>query len=189
MPGRLSVIFDKNQTAVEDRYTCIASCGYAGDQLVDAEHYPIFNGSVHVADEEGLARIMECPNGIDARGQFHALAFQESMKRGLSTQRISMTDEASIHQFGARKVKIYNDKPSTRKPRTYLGYIIGIAGEVRKLKNSQGARIFGVFATPENNSAHADIFVVASVDEGDKLAVQHMFHRVFKISSLVPPTA
>lgn len=189
MPVRLSRIFDQKQTKPEDRYTELSDCGYSGSALVDAENYKIFPRSSYVADEEGLARVMECPNGIGSQGQFHALAFQECMKRGLSTQRIMMTTEASIHEFGQKKTQIYNNKPTTKRARTYLGFIVGLAGHVRNITNAQGVRIFGVFSTPENHVAHADIFVVTEVDEGDKLAVQHRFHQIFKIDAIVRPVA
>ena len=185
MPGRLTTIFDRHKTKVEDRYTKIAACSYSNDALVEAERFAIFPDSSYVADDEGLARIIECPNAIRANGQFHALAFQEAMKRGLSTQRVNFIANEAIHKFGNWKADTFNKKNTSREPRNYLGFIVATAGDVRKLTNDCGGRFFGVFATPENNPEHADIFLITAVDEGDKLHIQRLFHHIFKVGDIV----
>lgn len=186
MPGRLAKIFDRKQTDVQDRYKCLAGCAYTNTSLAAAERVSLFSSPSYVADSEQLARIMECPNAIQPSGTFHALAFQEAMKRGLSTQRMGLATQTKIHQFGKRKAASFNKNNPTKPPREYLGYIECTVRNVRALTNSSGSRFFGVFTTPENDPAHADIFLVVKVNEGDKLQIQRLFHQIFKLANLVP---
>jgi len=185
MPGRLTEIFDRAATPVEDRCNRIVGCCYSNEALEAAEKFAIFKSSLPVDDQEGLARILECPNSVTTTGSYHAMAFQEAMKRGLSTQRVNLTNPERIHEFGRWKADAFNKRNEKRQPRTYLGYVVGLCAEVRKIRNSEGNRFFGVFATPENDAAHADIFLVLPVDEGDKLHIQRLFHKVFKVANMV----
>ncbi|WP_143524235.1 hypothetical protein [Pseudomonas sp. 382] len=187
MPERLTEIFDLAITPSLERHAKIAACQYASPILEAAEEFRIFSESSSIANTEGLARILESPNAVEPdTGKYTASAFMEATRRGISTQRIGMTTERAIHEFGETRVSAHNEK-SPEKPRTYLGYTVGIVSMFRSATAPDGRRLFGVFSTPEPELEHADIFVVVKPDKALKMAIQRVFYDAFKIEQAIIP--
>lgn len=188
MPQRLTEIFDLGVTQAADRFKKISACGFQGAELQAAELFKIFEISSAIPDDEGLARAMESPSHVNpATRLFTDIAFSEAIKRGISVQRVSMTTNEKIHEFGVEKIRTYNEMNPT-KPRSYMGYVVGLCGVFRNAQSTEGRRLFGIFSTPEPAiQAHADIFVVIKPDPAEKLAIQRVFHDAFNMDRLVTP--
>ncbi|MDG9884089.1 hypothetical protein N7650_14715 [Pseudomonas sp. GD04058] len=189
MPARLKEIFDTGITPIEERQKKIAECNYIPPNLRIAEDYKIFQTSTPINNTEELARILEFPNGIEdlENGVYSAQAFMEATRRGISTQRLSMTTPLTIHAQGKLKSAEFN-KLNPHRPREYVGYTLGLVDLFRTALAPDGRRIFGVFSTPEPELAHADIFVILKPDKALKLAIQRVFHDVFRVDKIYPPT-
>lgn len=188
MPQRLTAIFDLEITPAADRFKKISACGFQGADLQAAELFKIFDMSSAIPDGEGLARAMESPSHVNpATRLFTDIAFSEAIKRGISVQRVSLTTNEKIHEFGVEKIRAHNDRNPT-KTRDYMGYVVGLCGVFRNAQSTEGRRLFGVFSTPEPTiQAHADIFVVIKPDPAEKLAIQRVFHDAFNMNRLVTP--
>ncbi|MPQ83834.1 hypothetical protein F0170_07455 [Pseudomonas sp. MAFF 730085] len=187
MPQKLLDIFN-DKTDPRERFKKLSSCGYQGQDLDAAESFTIYPNSVRVPDGEGLARSMESPSHVDAATRLYTgIAFSEATKRGISVQRISITTDREIHDFGKAKVADHN-KNFPEKKRAYLGYVVGLCSVFRNAKSHEGLRLFGVFSTPEPEiPAHADIFVVLKPGPAEKLAIQRVFHDAFNLDELITP--
>lgn len=119
-----------------------------------------------VSNQEIVARQIFSPIHLDEEDNtIKAAAFDDVSNKGLSVNRLSYTNEETIHSTGQAKASndnnyaINNGQPS-KANRSYIGYIVANVAEIRNYQD-ENHRIYAVYdSSLELAIEHADVCMI-----------------------------
>lgn len=135
-----------------------------------------------VKNSEYLARQIFSPIHIDLEtNEIKPGAFDDVLSKGMSTNRLYIESEKTIHSYGEAKA----EKDKQLKPdREYHGFITANAGDIRScvIDPSIDKQIFAIYDTSRIDAiSHADVCAIASpkFNRSQKIEIRKVLRETF----------